>query len=362
MFFLAAMGSGSVRWSTAGDGITGVGYVAFIAPGILWPRRDADGVIESTYPVMGAVKWQRQYHAMLATPLGPYDIVLGHLAFILIRVVITSAAFLLVTWALGAIGSPWAVLALPVAALSGMAHAAPIFAFAVRQEIDGGFAMLFRFVILPMFLFSGVLPRRPAAVHWLELVAYVTPLWHGVDLCRSLALGTATPAAPGPRRYLLLWVVGGCGWPCAPSGEGWSDDRHRCSRRAAVGPRHAGRALPLTPARCRRRGTLVERNARACTGDRGSSWSPASSSRCSTCSRIGVGVGRWSATSRCRRRRSRTPPSSRRRCWPAAMNGAIFDSTYNVFFKLKYAKLYDSVLATPLGPRPTSPSARSPGP
>jgi lipooligosaccharide transport system permease protein len=35
----------------------------------------------------------------------------------------------------------------------------------------------------------------------------------------------------------------------------------------------------------------------------------------------------------------------------SAMNGAIFDSTFNVFFKLKYAKLYDSVLATSMGPR-----------
>jgi lipooligosaccharide transport system permease protein len=35
----------------------------------------------------------------------------------------------------------------------------------------------------------------------------------------------------------------------------------------------------------------------------------------------------------------------------SAMNGAVFDSTFNVFFKLKFAKLYDSVLATPLGPR-----------
>jgi lipooligosaccharide transport system permease protein len=35
----------------------------------------------------------------------------------------------------------------------------------------------------------------------------------------------------------------------------------------------------------------------------------------------------------------------------SAMNGAVFDSTFNLFFKLKYAKLYDSVLATPLGPR-----------
>jgi lipooligosaccharide transport system permease protein len=34
----------------------------------------------------------------------------------------------------------------------------------------------------------------------------------------------------------------------------------------------------------------------------------------------------------------------------SAMNGAIFDSTYNIFFRMKYAKLYDSMLATPLRP------------
>jgi lipooligosaccharide transport system permease protein len=34
----------------------------------------------------------------------------------------------------------------------------------------------------------------------------------------------------------------------------------------------------------------------------------------------------------------------------AAMNGAVYDATFNIFFKFKYAKLYDAVLATPLGP------------
>jgi lipooligosaccharide transport system permease protein len=32
----------------------------------------------------------------------------------------------------------------------------------------------------------------------------------------------------------------------------------------------------------------------------------------------------------------------------SAMNGAIFDSTFNIFFKLKYAKVYDAILATPM--------------
>jgi len=34
----------------------------------------------------------------------------------------------------------------------------------------------------------------------------------------------------------------------------------------------------------------------------------------------------------------------------SSMNGAMYDSTFNVFFRLKYAKLYDAVLATPMSP------------
>jgi lipooligosaccharide transport system permease protein len=34
----------------------------------------------------------------------------------------------------------------------------------------------------------------------------------------------------------------------------------------------------------------------------------------------------------------------------SAMNGALYDATFNVFFKLKYDKLYDSILSTPVTP------------
>ena len=34
----------------------------------------------------------------------------------------------------------------------------------------------------------------------------------------------------------------------------------------------------------------------------------------------------------------------------AAMNGAVYESTFNIFFKLKYAKTYDAILATPMAP------------
>ena len=61
-----------------------------------------------------------------------------------------------------------------------------------------------------MFLFSGTFFPVSQLPDWLEPVAYVVPLWHGVDLCRDLALGTVSflPAL-GHVAYLLLWVVGG---------------------------------------------------------------------------------------------------------------------------------------------------------
>lgn len=212
VMFLAAMGFGlgSLVDGGAAGGIEGLSYLAFVAPGVLAAQAMQTAVGESTYPVMGAIKWQRQYHAMLAAPMGVTDILVGHLGFVLMRVTITSAAFLLVASLLGAIGSWWAVLALPVAMLCGLAHAAPVFAVAARQDSDGGFNVLFRFVIMPMFLFSGTFFPVDQLPALLRPMAWATPLWHAVELCRELSVGTASLApAVGHVAYLLLWVVAG---------------------------------------------------------------------------------------------------------------------------------------------------------
>jgi lipooligosaccharide transport system permease protein len=163
---------------------------------------------ESTYPVMGAIKWHRQYLAMLATPLRVFDVLTGHLLFIAFRLAITTSIFLAVMFLFGAVRSPWAVLCLPVAVVTGLAYAAPIFAFSARQDTDGGFAMLYRFAIVPMFLFSGAFFPTSQLPAWLEPVAWATPVWHGVDLCRDLALGKADVVSSAAHlAYLLAWVV-----------------------------------------------------------------------------------------------------------------------------------------------------------
>jgi lipooligosaccharide transport system permease protein len=117
--------------------------------------------------------------------------------------------------AFGAARSAWVLAAVPVALLTGLAFAAPLDAFAVTQEKnDQAFAVIFRFGLIPLFLFSGTffpVTQLPALVRPL---AYVTPLWHGVALCRSLSLGTADwPGAIGHVGYLaavaLIGMVAG---------------------------------------------------------------------------------------------------------------------------------------------------------
>jgi lipooligosaccharide transport system permease protein len=91
-----------------------------------------------------------------------------------------------------------------------LAFACPIVAFAASREHDNGFAALSRFGIVPMFLFSGTffpVSQLPVVFRW---VAYATPLWHGVELARSLTLGqVGVLAALGHVAYLLAWVVVG---------------------------------------------------------------------------------------------------------------------------------------------------------
>jgi lipooligosaccharide transport system permease protein len=127
-----------------------------------------------------------------------------------IRLGISAAVFLVVMAMFGTLQSWWAVLCLPAAVLTGLAFAPGIFAFSATLETDSGFALLFRFAIMPMFLFSGTFFPISQLPDWLEPLAYVVPLWHGVDLCRDLALGTPTLGSSAAHvAYLLLWVVGG---------------------------------------------------------------------------------------------------------------------------------------------------------
>ena len=206
--FLLAMGIGLGSYVDRSNGATtgGVPYLAFIAPGLLAATVMMTAAAESTFPIIAGFVWQKTFHAMFATPIAPREIALSHFAFTATRLTLVGGIFVLVTFLFGAVRSPLAILAVPVATLTGMAFSTPITAFASTQKTMNKFSYLFRFGIMPLFLFSGTffpIEQLPAVI---QPIAWVTPLYHGVALCRSLALGTvgADPLAAWIHLAVLL--------------------------------------------------------------------------------------------------------------------------------------------------------------
>lgn len=192
LLFLVAIGVGlgSIVKPAATPG--GVPYLDFFAPGMLAAAAMQNGVIESAFPVSRSKEASGSYPVAAATPLEPVDIMAGHLLFMALRIALSAVAFALVMVALGAARSPLVALTPLAALLTGLAFAAPVTAWAVTLTSTRPVLVAFKWVVMPLYLFSGTFFAVEQLPAWLRWVAYATPLWHGVDLCRTLSLGTAT--------------------------------------------------------------------------------------------------------------------------------------------------------------------------
>ena len=191
VLFLTAMGLGLGTYIDDADGVLGgVSYLVFLAPGLLVSAAMQTGSFESTFPTMAGLVWSRIYHSMYATPLSPRDVTLGNLLWVTARLTLICAVFTGVIVAFGAAESALIVLAIPVAVLTGLAFAAPIMAYSATQRTPENFAAIFRFGITPLFLFSGTFFPVESLPPIVQPLAWLTPLWHGVELARGLSLGT----------------------------------------------------------------------------------------------------------------------------------------------------------------------------
>jgi lipooligosaccharide transport system permease protein len=173
--------------------VGGWDYLSYIVPGILASGAFQTAIGESTFPVMGDFKWTRAYHAMRATPMRIWDMIAGWQLYIQIRVFFATVVFLVVCAAFGAVHSPWVVLTPVICGLVALATAAPVSAFSAGLENDSYFALLFRFVVIPSTLFAGVFFPVSQLPALLRPLAYASPLWHAVELCRAAMLGSETP-------------------------------------------------------------------------------------------------------------------------------------------------------------------------
>jgi lipooligosaccharide transport system permease protein len=210
VLFLFALGvglGGLVGEVTAPDG-TAVPYGVYVAPALLAASAMNGAVYESTFNIFSKLKFSRLYDAILATPVEPRDVAVGEVTWSLLRGAVYGTAFLVIAWLAGLVASPWAVLALPAATLIGFAFAgigmtATTF-MTSWQDFD-----LVNLALMPLFLFSATFYPLEVYPPALQVVAQLSPLYHGVELVRGLMLGMLRPVLLVHAG--LLFAIGAIG-------------------------------------------------------------------------------------------------------------------------------------------------------
>lgn len=204
ILLLLAMGMGLGSLIELGPG--GLPYLTWLAPGLLAGIAMQTAVGESSYPIMGALRWSKTFEAALATPIGIPDLVDGHLLWVLFRTTQVTAVFATVMTGFG-VGRPLANAGAVVPAVAtGLAFAGPVTAYAANLRSENGLPALFRFGVVPLFLFSGTYFPVADLPAGLRPIAYLSPLFHGAELARTVSLGLASTFPPGVHAAVLIGV------------------------------------------------------------------------------------------------------------------------------------------------------------
>ncbi len=206
ILYLSAMGMGLGTLVDRSGGLEGLTYVQFVGTGLLAASAMQVAASDGMFPVMAGMKWRKTYHAALATPVTHRDLVLGHLGWVVLRLLLASAVYAVVLAVFDVAGIARTILGVGPAVLTGLAFAAPIMALASRLETDYLLSAVFRFGVLPLFLFSGTFFPVERLPEWAQPLAVLTPLWHGVQLTRALVLG----APPALHPVLHVAVLAAC--------------------------------------------------------------------------------------------------------------------------------------------------------
>jgi lipooligosaccharide transport system permease protein len=211
LLYLAALGLGLGTFIQRG-GIEGQSYVQFIAPGLLASNAMFAASFESTFNTYVKLKIRCTYDAIVTTPVNAEDVVAGEYLWAGTRAALYGTGFLAVLTVLGiAFGEPlitswWALMIPPVLLMIGIMFSVTGTLFTSLIDRIDLFSYYFTLVVTPLFLFSGIffpIEDLPSPV---PQVAWFTPLYHAVNVCRALAVGP-NPAVLVDVAWILIFTA-----------------------------------------------------------------------------------------------------------------------------------------------------------
>jgi lipooligosaccharide transport system permease protein len=185
--YLVSIGIGVGSLIDANNGVNGVSYLTFLAPALLASAAIQGSSDEVIFPVMEGFKWNRTFFGMRSTTLTAQQIALGVFLAAMARAMFSIIIYWIILYLFGALESDTAWLAMPAALLAGAAMGAVMLAMAAKIENENYFFTLVgRFIMIPMFLFSGTFYPLTQMPIFLQFFGWISPLWHASELGRYL--------------------------------------------------------------------------------------------------------------------------------------------------------------------------------
>jgi len=196
---------GLIDKSVGPAGVDGVKYLTFLAPALLAQAAIQGAMDESVFPTIEGFKWHKTFYSMNSTPLTGNQIAIGVFLAAFLRTIYTVLLYFGVMWFFGALDSPKAWLAIPTAILAGISFGALMQSVAAKLENENiFFVILGRFIMMPLFLFSGTFFPLTSMPFFLQWIGWISPLWHATELGRYLTYGHSISSTMMWIHFLLL--------------------------------------------------------------------------------------------------------------------------------------------------------------
>jgi lipooligosaccharide transport system permease protein len=210
--YLTSIGIGIgalVDANTGSAGVNGVSYLVFLAPALLASAAIQSTMDEVMFPTLAGFVWDKGFIAMNATALTGRQIARGVMIAAILRTVFTVVVYWLILVIFGAVDVASSILLIPASLFAGWGMGAAMLAVASFVEKDDGFFAVFgRFVVAPMFLFSGTYYPLDSMPTLLQPIGWVSPLWHATEAGRVLSYGAEVPTWLFITHFIYLGLLG----------------------------------------------------------------------------------------------------------------------------------------------------------
>jgi len=212
VLYLTSIGIGIgalVDANTGSAGVNGVSYLVFLAPALLASAAIQSTMDEVMFPTLAGFVWDKGFIAMNATALTGRQIARGVMIAAILRTVFTVVVYWLILVIFGAVDVASSILLIPASLFAGWGMGAAMLAVASFVEKDDGFFAVFgRFVVAPMFLFSGTYYPLDSMPTLLQPIGWVSPLWHATEAGRVLSYGAEVPTWLFITHFIYLGLLG----------------------------------------------------------------------------------------------------------------------------------------------------------